>query len=451
MKTIRLLILALFIVSTVSAQHYKKGKGAERYKPTVYLVSAYEIDTVYQSCCAAQQAALKNRAAIAGAIQDYKETHRLGAQQVEKPQFIFATKNNKFSFAFGGYINLRAAYDFKGIADNIDFVPANIPMTPNYTTHQQLMMEATTTRLFVKAITNTRALGHVVLFIEGDFRGGAQMSYTPRLRSAYISFLGLTLGRDVTTFCDLSAAPNTIDFQGPNAYNFNFATMIRYEVPFADNHLKFGVAAEMPEVSGSYGTTFASIPQRVPDFPVYMQYSWGRNRQNHIRASGIFRNMYMHNLGTGKNTSLFGWGVQASGSMGLCRWVDLYFNGVYGQGITPYIQDISGLGLDFTPRPTDPARIQTMPMYGWQVAGQINFIPGKLFVSGGYSSVTVCKKEGFYANDEYKQGTYSFANIFYFITPRCKVACEYLHGSRKNMDGNINYANRINTMIQYNF
>ena len=151
-------------------------------------------------------------------------------------------------------------------------------------------MDASTSRLFMKAITNTRALGRVVVFMDADFRGGAEGSYTPRLRSAYVSFLGFTLGRDVTTFCDLSAAPTTIDFQGPNAYNFNFATMIRYEYAFADNHLKFGVAAEMPSVSGTYNDNFATLKQRVPDFPAYFQYAWGANRDSHIRASGVVRN-----------------------------------------------------------------------------------------------------------------------------------------------------------------
>ena len=107
----------------------------------------------------------------------------------------------------------------------------DIPVHGNYDTRQKLMMDASTSRLFMKAITNTRALGRVVVFMDADFRGGAEGSYTPRLRSAYVSFLGFTLGRDVTTFCDLSAAPTTIDFQGPNAYNFNFATMIRYDTP----------------------------------------------------------------------------------------------------------------------------------------------------------------------------------------------------------------------------
>ena len=44
----------------------------------------------------------------------------------------------------------------------------------------------------MKAITNTRALGRVVVFMDADFRGGAEGSYTPRLRSAYVSFKGLT-------------------------------------------------------------------------------------------------------------------------------------------------------------------------------------------------------------------------------------------------------------------
>lgn len=83
--------------------------------------------------------------------------------------------------------------------------------------------------------------------------------------------------------------------------------MIRYEHSIYRDILKFGVAAELPNVSGTYGDSFASIPQRVPDFPVYMQVNWGRNKESHFRASAVFRDMYLHNESTGNNTSLFGW------------------------------------------------------------------------------------------------------------------------------------------------
>ena len=400
--------------------------------------------------CGSRQAAALNRLAMDNATQDYIETHRPGFQQSEKPQFVFASKNNRFSFSLGGFVSLRAGYDFDGIVDNIDFVPYDIPVPGNYNSKQKLMMDASTSRLFMKAITNTRALGRVVIYMDADFRGGAEGSYTPRLRSAYVSFKGLTLGRDVTTFCDLQAAPTTIDFQGPNAYNFNFATMIRYEVSFARRHMTFGVAAEMPNVSATYGENFKPMHQRVPDFPMYLQYAWGDDRSSHIRASGVIRNPYMHKVSKNSTTSLLGWGVQFSGTIKCCDWFRLFMNGVYGEGITPYIQDLTGSGLDFTPNPEDPSLVRMMPMWGWQAAGQINITP-RLFVSGGYSTVRVQRSHGFYSDDQYKQGQYIFGNIFYSITPRCKVAGEYLYGSRKDMSNDKGHANRVNVMLQYSF
>lgn len=384
------------------------------------------------------------------ARRDHAETHRRGFQQHDRPQFVFSSKENRFSFSLGGFVALRAAYDAGGIVENIDFVTYDIPVAGNYATRQKLTLDASTSRLFLKAIANTRAVGRVVIYLDGDFRGGAANSYTPRLRSAYVSLLGLTLGRDVTTFCDLEAAPATVDFQGPNAYNFNFATLVRYERSFAEGRLSFGVAAEMPVVSGTYGEGFDAIPQRVPDIPFYLQYAWGGDRSSHIRASAVVRNMYLHDLTRKSDTSLTGWGVQFSGTIRCCDPLRIFMNGVYGKGITPYIQDLTGSGLDFTPYPRDETRIRTMPMWGWQAAAQIALTP-RLFLSGGYSTVRVQRSHGFYAADEYKRGQYVFGNVFYTIAPRCKVAGEYLYGSRRDMAAGKGHANRVNVMLQYGF
>lgn len=451
MKTFRLLIVALLLATSASAQRYAEKAQDGEYSPTVYLISVHEVDTIYNcgGCEAMRQAAALNRLAVENATQDYLETHRYGFQQTEKPQFVFTGKNNRFSFAMGGLIQLRTAYDFCGVVDNLDFVPYDIPIPGSFATKQKLTMDATTSRIYMKAIANTRALGRVIVYVDTDFRGGARGSYTPRLRSAYVSFKGFTLGRDVTTFCDLQAAPHTIDFQGPNAYNFNFATMVRYEVSFARDVMTFGVAAEMPDLSATYNDYYAELPQRMPDFPLYLQFAWGPERTSHIRLSGVLRNLYAHNLYTGKNTSLLGWGAQFSGHINLFNWAQLFMNGVYGQGITPYIQDLTGSGLDFTPNPENPTQIQTMPMWGWQAAAQINLSP-RVWLSGGYSMVRVEEKNGSFA-DEYRQGQYIFGNIFCAITPRCKVAAEYLYGTRKNMDSQKNHANRAQVMLQYNF
>ena len=304
MKKSRLLIVVMYLVlCAYGASAQRRGWRIERHRPTVYMIAVEQTDSVAR--CPMQQAVARKNMAAAGARQDFEQTLRTGFQQAHNPQFVFATKDNKFALGIGGYINLRASYDLKGAVDNIDFIPYDIPMQETYANRQRLMMDATTSRLFTKAVINSRSLGRVVAYVDMDFRGGEEFSYTPRLRSAYVSLLGFTAGRDITTFCDLQAAPLTVDFQGPNAYNLRFATMLRYEVDFLQDYFTFGVAAEMPTVSGTYDENFRPISQRVPDVPVYLQVAWGENRQSHFRASGVFRNMYMHNAATGKNTSLF--------------------------------------------------------------------------------------------------------------------------------------------------
>ena len=180
MKTFRLLIVALLLAGTASAQRFERRAMRGDYSPTVYLISVRETDTLYNyNPAAARQAAALNRMAMDNATQDYIDTHRPGFQQTEKPQFVFASKNNRFSFSLGGFVSLRAGYDFDGIVDNIDFVPYDIPVHGNYNTKQKLMMDASTSRIFMKAITNTRALGRVVIYMDADFRGGAEAATRP--------------------------------------------------------------------------------------------------------------------------------------------------------------------------------------------------------------------------------------------------------------------------------
>lgn len=454
MKKIRLLFASFMLVgismsASAQRQHHHR---ADRYEPTVFLISVSEVDSIplCNGCKNAYRNAAMKNIAMQQAINDYRETWRPGFQQVEKPMFIFTTKNNKFSFAVGGEINLRASYEFDGLVDDIDFTPYNIPIPGNYATRQRLNMDASATKVFIKAIANTRTLGRVVVFADADFRGGNGTNYTPRVRSAYVAFRGFTFGRDVTTFCDLQAAPATIDFNGPNAYNYRYATMIRWEASFANDHLQFGAAAELPRVSATYGEFAEPIPQRVPDFPVYLQLSWGAERRSHLRASAVFRDMYLYNNVTDNTTTRFGWGVQASGNIMIGRVLNIFFNGVYGEGITPYIQDLAGSGLDFAPDPENVRRIQTTPMYGWQAAAQIN-LSRMVSISGGYSAVTVEREHGELADNEYRRGQYIFGNISCKVTPRFKIAGEYLYGTRRNMNEVQNHANRVNIMAQYSF
>ena len=449
MKTTTILLsFILFAVSATAQNHNKYDLSDGRsYTPTVYTTGTIITDTT----SSLKRIISNNNEARINATADYHETHRYGYDQVEKPQLIFTTKNNRFSLAVGGIAKLITSYDFKGISNAADFVPSSISVPGSYADKQKLRMDASTSTLYLKAIANTKALGRIVTYIDADFRGGeAAKDYRPRLKYAYISFLGLTIGRDATTFCDLSAAPATVDFAGPNAYSFNYATLIRYEHTFHQNHFRVGAALEMPNLNATYGENFKAIPQRIPDVPFYFQYMWDESRSSHIRGSAIFRDLHAYDSSNDSPTSLLGWGVQLSGNIKCTPWMRLIFNGVYGEGITPYIQDLVGSGLDFIPNPSNPKALQTVPMYGMQGSLQFN-ITDRLQMSTGLSMVDVVESNGYESSYPYKHGVYGFGNIFYKITPRCTIAGEYLYGSRKNMDNVTGYANRFNLMFQYNF
>ncbi len=446
MKTFRLLIAAMLIGQAASAQSYSTPEVIET--STVYLIASSEDSSDDE--CTKQSRAMRNKAAIEAAIEDFLLTQRTGYQAVQQPLLIIAQRDNKFSFSVGGYLSMRTGYDLDGAVSNIDFITADIPVPGNYASQQKLMMDVSTSRVFAKGIINSRALGQVVLYIDADYRGGEAGNYRPRVRSAYVNMKGFTFGRDVTTFCDLDAAVSTIDFQGPNAYNYNFATVLRYECNLANDHFSMGVALEYPQYWGTYGDNFAAIPQRIPDIPIYMQYEWGYYRQNHFRVSGVVRSPYMYNMTTESSYSLCGWGVQASGCIEGSDWMRVKFNGVYGSAISQYIADFTTMGIDFTPNPEDPENLQTTPMWGFQIGSEF-LLSQRTSLNCGYSTAAIDDKNGYYSEEEYQRGEYIFGNLFYSITPRFKLGGEYLYGRRKNTDSQRNHANRINLLAQFSF
>ena len=201
----------------------------------------------------------------------FRETMEPGFQESKPPRFVISSKDSRFLFGIGGYVNFRTAYDFDGMVENTDFVTYDIPIPGTPATRGKINMDASTTRLFFKIIGRTKRLGNIETYIETDFRGDGN---TLRLRKAYISFLGFLFGQNTTTFCDLTAAPTTIDYEGPNGYSYDRNLQIRYSHAFND-HWSVALAVEYPMLSATYANMLnSSLPQRVPDIPGYVQFTW---------------------------------------------------------------------------------------------------------------------------------------------------------------------------------
>lgn len=382
------------------------------------------------------------------AIDIYAKTVEKGFQQSGVPNFIISDRSNKAVFGIGGFVSFRTAYDWSNVIQNRDFVTYDIPMIKTPSNKQRFLMDASTSRLFFKTIVNTKALGPIETYIETDFRGGDNVL---RLREAYVSFKGLTFGQRATTFVDLDAAPNTIDFQGPNAYTYNRNLMIRYHLNIGKNW-EFAVAAEMPGISATTpGTAAYVIPQRVPDFPMYFQYNWNKGR-SHLRASGIIRTMnYYDDISLSTQTKA-GWGAMLSGNIALCPAANFFGQVVYGEGIENYIQDLNGNGYDLVPNPGRLGRLQTLPAMGWLAGLQVNFTKNWQ-MNAAYSQVSVWDKNDYFAQapDTYRLSQYVVGNLFYNISPAFSVGAEYLYGTRQNANHDRAHANRAQMMVQFNF
>ncbi|MFI3320539.1 MAG: DcaP family trimeric outer membrane transporter [Rikenellaceae bacterium] len=359
-------------------------------------------------------------------------------------------EESKYSIKASGYVNMRVAYDFNGaINSHPDFVTSLIPVPGDFSNQQEFYMDATTSRFEVKGLAKDTAVGDVELCLNMDFHGGDKGSYTPRLRLAYVAFADFLIGRHYTTFADMGVACPNIDFEGPNVCPYIYTTQIRYTHTF-DSNITLGGAVEYHGYSSN--SLFGDIEEvdvKAPTIPAYVEYAWDSQLGSHVRLTGLYKNISLYNTADEKNINLAAWGTQFSGSFGIGKRVKLLYSGTCGEGITDFMQDLYGSGLDVTVNTATSDPRMTF-MNGFQFIGMVH-ATDRLMFTAGYSQVNIEGDDSRFAVTDFRQSEYAFGNVFYNLTPRIQIAAEYLWGKRTNVDKASNTANRINTMIQYNF
>ena len=98
------------------------------------------------------------------------------------PRFLLTDRKGKFALGIGGYVRATAEYDFGGIVDNIDFIPAYIPNGSKI--RHQFQMDAGTSPIFLKLVGHTKILGDFVVYTAGNFRDGSSKGFQLRNASA---------------------------------------------------------------------------------------------------------------------------------------------------------------------------------------------------------------------------------------------------------------------------
>jgi hypothetical protein len=215
---------------------------------------------------------------------------------------VFKVPGTDSTIKFYGYVQLDATVDFGGRPDDIENwdwatilpgVPADDTSASKRT--PQTYLTARTSRFGIQ--TNTpSAYGNVGVKLEGDFNGpsGFQSeTYTNsvlfRLRHAYGTFGGLLVGQTWTTFLDLGAYPDVVDFNGPGTIALVRNPMIRYTFGFGEG-MSLALALENNRglQYGNDDTSNAPVRfQSVPD--VHANFTYGA-KWGHLSLRGVAQN-----------------------------------------------------------------------------------------------------------------------------------------------------------------
>ncbi len=220
----------------------------------------------------------------------------------------------------GGYIKTDFIYDFDealGDAFNVDGITiTGVGDNARFRAH------ARQTRLFFKASTETER-GPLKTHVEFDFFGGGgnevfSNSYSPRLRHAYGTWNGWTVGQTWSNFMPIESYPSTVDFNGPAGIAFIRQAQIRYSFPVSGN-VTISASLENSEFSGrdAFGTisesTGTGIQAGLDQYPDFTLAAAWKGEKAFVKLATVVRKF---NSPTSNDTAT-GWGVNLSGNAAL--------------------------------------------------------------------------------------------------------------------------------------
>jgi hypothetical protein len=343
----------------------------------------------------------------------------------------------------GGYFKTDFIYDLKP-AGNVDaFVPSSFPI-PTVVGVNNANVSVRPTRLSLDFRIPTTKVGEVRFYLEGDFFG--TNSTTPRLRHAYAQVKNVLVGQTFTNFMDPDASPDTLDFQGPNGFVSIRNPQIRYGFALGSS-TTFYVSLEKPSSDVTFTTPqFTDQPNApAPDGTVRLRKEFERG---HFQVSGLFRSIAAF-LPDGKTDAVFGWGVNVATGVKTFGKDNVIFEVAAGHGVSRYIQDTSGLGIDAEPTSTPIPHLLATPAVGIEAAYQ-HYWRKTLRSSAVYSYAAV-NNANLAPPTTYNHATYTGANMIWNPYGSLNVGAEFLYGWAMEQSGLKANAPRIQFSAKYSF
>jgi hypothetical protein len=343
----------------------------------------------------------------------------------------------------GGYFKSDFIHDLKPAGNAAAFVPSSFPI-PQLSGIYNSNISIQPTRLNLDFRIPNTSVGDVRFYLEGDLFG--TNTTTPRLRHAYAQAGNFLIGQTFSNFMDPDAFPDTLDFQGPNGmvslrnpqFRYGFALTPSTSLYFSVERASSDVLFTTPE--------FTSKPNSpAPDGAIRLRQEFPRG---HFQVAALFRGISAY-LPDGRTNSIFGWGLNTSFTARTFGKDNLIFGVAAGHGISRYIQDTSGLGIDAEPTsPTNP-HLEATPALGIETAYQHYWLRN-LRSSAVYSYAGV-RNTDLAALTTYNHATYTGANLIWNVVGSLNVGGEFLYGWKMQQDGQKANDPRIQFSAKYSF
>lgn len=359
-------------------------------------------------------------------------------------------KTKKLSLHLSGYVRLIASFDFGHVQNSSDFVTSLIPIYPSPKEEVlRTSFDARQSRFAFAGLYQVTPKNKLLIYIETDFFGSeAQHDYRLHLRHAYAEYSHWIIGHTWSAAANLDATPNQVDYEGPNSVISPKNAQIRYTFL----REKFSFALSLESRLGDYtpykGVNEITDFQTSPDVIGYVQSQgdWGN-----IKLTGILTGITFTNAKSTGVDYLMGWGINFSGHAKLFKRKNMfdaiYWGATYGDGISYYIADLGGLGLNAMP--DSNGVMNTLPAFAGYIAYKHAWTP-KL-ESNLSASYLQLKSEAIKDKTIFKESIYLSINLMYNPIDRINFGLEVLYGKNVNQKLDFGDAYRIQMMGVFNF
>jgi hypothetical protein len=342
----------------------------------------------------------------------------------------------------GGYFKTDFIYDLKPAGNTDSFIPSSFPI-PTVVGVNNATVSIRPTRLSLDFRVPSTKIGDVRFYVEGDLFG--TNATTPRLRHAYAQARNFLVGQTFSNFMDPDGFPDTLDFQGPNGMVSIRNPQLRYGFALSSSTTLY-VSVEKPSSDITFKTPeFSAQPNAPsPDGTIRLRQEF---EGGHFQIAGLFRSIAAF-LPDGRTDSVFGWGLNTSAGFKTFGKDNIVFGLAAGHGISRYLQDTSGLGIDAEVASFTNPHLEATPSVGVVTAYQHYWLK-TLRSSAIYSYAAVNNTDR--ATSVYNHGTYTAYNIIWNPYGSLNVGAEFLYGWITRQDGQKANAPRIQFSAKYSF